>query len=256
MATAMDHVQVLVDKIGPRPVSTEEEGQAAQYVAQSLIDMGLDVDIDEFATPTGVRWPYVIAFFLAIIGIIMSGIGTLAPSIGVTLSALGLILTIVGWFLYHSEHSGHPLLSRMRTNGISQNVVARYLPESASRERRRRRIVILAHTDTVRAEFAGSPNVVKHLPLIKKIISYIMPVLPVLALLRLLPLPWPDVVDLILWIIALIGCVVLLLAALDIIAHRFMSFISGANDNASGVLLCLQQLKGYLTRKKALSASR
>ena len=41
MAELMEHVQVLTDEIGPRPVSTEEEHQASLYVAQNLQDAGL-----------------------------------------------------------------------------------------------------------------------------------------------------------------------------------------------------------------------
>ena len=246
MATAMEHVQVLVDRIGPRPVSTEEENQASQYVAQELIDMGLDVDVDEFATPTGMQWPYTVAFVLSILGIVLSGIAVLLPNMETTLLVLGLLFTVVGWFLYHSEHSGHPLLGRMRTNGISQNVVARYLPESASREKRRRRIVIVAHLDTVRAELAGSPSVVKHVPLFKKLVGYTMPVLVLVALLRLLPLPWPDTVDTVLLVVGIVGAVLVLLATVDIVSHRFMSFASGANDNASGVAVMLAAARRML----------
>ncbi len=246
MATAMDHVQVLVDRIGPRPVSTEEENQAAQYVAQELIDLGLDVDIDEFATPTGTQWPYTVAFIVSIVGIVVSGLAAIFTTMSTTLLVFGLILTAVGWFLYYSEHSGHSLLGRMRTNGISQNVVARYLPESASREKRRRRIVLVAHIDTTRAQLSASPNVVKHVPLLKKIVNWTMPALVLIALLRVLPLPWPPVVNTVLWVIGIIGCLLILLDAVDIITHRFMPFASGANDNATGLAVMLAAARGLL----------
>ncbi len=246
MATAMEHVQVLVDRIGPRPVSTEEENQAAQYVAQELIDLGLDVDIDEFATPTGTQWPYTVAFIVSIVGIVVSGLAAIFTTMSTTLLVFGLILTAVGWFLYYSEHSGHSLLGRMRTNGISQNVVARYLPESASREKRRRRIVLVAHIDTTRAQLSASPSVVKHVPLLKKIVNWTMPALVLIALLRVLPLPWPPVVNTVLWVIGVIGCLLVLLNAVDIITHRFMPFASGANDNATGLAVMLAAARGLL----------
>ena len=246
MATAMEHVQVLVDRIGPRPVSTEEENQAAQYVAQELIDLGLDVDIDEFATPTGTQWPYTVAFIVSIVGIVVSGLAAIFTTMSTTLLVFGLILTAVGWFLYYSEHSGHSLLGRMRTNGISQNVVARYLPESASREKRRRRIVLVAHIDTTRAQLSASPSVVKYVPLLKKIVNWTMPALVLIALLRVLPLPWPPVVNTVLWVIGVIGCLLVLLNAVDIITHRFMPFASGANDNATGLAVMLAAARGLL----------
>lgn len=77
MADLMEYVNVLADQIGPRPVSTEEEHQASIYIAQELSDDGLDVSVDEFATPSGVRWPYVLAFAAAALGTVISGIGHL-----------------------------------------------------------------------------------------------------------------------------------------------------------------------------------
>ena len=46
MAELMDHVRVLADQIGPRPVSTEEEHQTSLYVAQELTDSGFEVNVD------------------------------------------------------------------------------------------------------------------------------------------------------------------------------------------------------------------
>ncbi len=246
MATAMEHVRVLVDRVGPRPVSTEEEHQAAQYAAQELIDLGLDVDIDEFATPTGTQWPYTVAFIVSIVGIVVSGLAAIFTTMSTTLLVLGLILTAVGWFLYYSERSGHSLLGRMRMNGISQNVVARYLPESASREKRRRRIVLVAHIDTTRAQLSASPGVVKHVPLLKKVVNWTMPALVLIALLRVLPLPWPPVVNTVLWVVGVVGCLLVLLDAVDIITHRFMPFVSGANDNATGLAVMLAAARRLL----------
>ena len=81
MADLMEYVNVLADQIGPRPVSTEEEHQASIYIAQELSDDGLDVSVDEFATPSGVRWPYVLAFAAAALGTVISGIGIFVPGI-------------------------------------------------------------------------------------------------------------------------------------------------------------------------------
>ena len=92
MAELMEHVQVLTDEIGPRPVSTEEEHQASLYVAQNLQDAGLEVNIDEFATPTGVRWPYALSFALVILGTVLSGLGKFVPGLSTTFFALGLLL--------------------------------------------------------------------------------------------------------------------------------------------------------------------
>ena len=44
---------------------------------------------------------------------------------------------------------------------------------------------------------------------------------------RLLPLPWPEVIDTVLWVISLIASVYVLAAAACIVASRFTPYISG-----------------------------
>ncbi|MGI6032035.1 MAG: M28 family peptidase [Coriobacteriales bacterium] len=246
MAELMDHVKVLADQIGPRPVSTEEEHQTSLYVAQELTDDGLDVTVDEFATPTGTRWPYVIAYALAILGTIISGVGIFVPGIAASMYLVGLIFLAVAFFIYYSEYYNKPFLSNRRAGGISQNVVAKYVPSSVQREQRRRKVVVVAHVDTVRAQPEAMPAVIQRLPLLKRILFYVMIGVLVIEVVRLLPIPWPDGVDFALWIISLIACVYLLLAMICIIASRFMPYLSGANDNASSISVLLSVAKRLL----------
>lgn len=240
MADLMEYVNVLADQIGPRPVSTEEEHQASLYIAQELSDDGLDVSVDEFATPSGVRWPFVLAYAAAALGTVISGIGIFVPGISLSMFIIGFILVVAGFFIYFTEHNNNPILSKMRANGVSQNVVAKYVPENVARDsRRRKKIIIAAHVDTVRAQPEASPKLIGHAPLLHKIIFYCMIGLVAVLFIRLLPLPWPEVIDTILWVISLIASVFVLAAAACIIASRFTPYISGGNDNASSIAVLL-----------------
>ena len=240
MADLMEYVNVLADQIGPRPVSTEEEHQASLYIAQELSDDGLDVSVDEFATPSGVRWPFVLAFAAAALGTVISGIGIFVPGISLSMFIIGLILVVAGFFIYFTEHNNNPVLSKMRASGVSQNVVAKYVPENVARDsRRRKKIIIAAHVDTVRAQPEASPKLIAHAPLLHKIIFYCMIGLVAVLFIRLLPLPWPEVIDTVLWVISLIASIYVLAAAACIIASRFTPYISGGNDNASSIAVLL-----------------
>ena len=243
MAELIDHVGALADQIGPRPVSTEEEHQTSLYVAQELTDEGYDVSVDEFATPTGVRWPYAIAFALAAFGTFVSGIGFFVPGISLSMHIVGLILILAALFIYYSEYNNRPFLSKMRAGGVSQNVVGKYIPPNMTREARRRKVIIVAHVDTVRAEPEALPQFIVYTPLLRKIIFYCMIGLPVVAFIRLLPFPWPDAIDLILWVISLFASIYVLVAAGCIVANRFMPYVSGGNDNASAVAVLLSVAK-------------
>lgn len=246
MAELMDHVSMIAEQIGPRPVSTEEEHEAAEYVAQEFRDAGLDVDIDEFATPTGTRWPYALAFGLVIIATLISGLTIFLPELTTSWYALALLLSVVGVAIYFTELTGRPILSKMFARGVSQNVVARYVPSSVAHERRRRKIIFVAHIDTTRAQLEAGPKFINRLPLLKKAIYFDMFGLLAVLFIRLLPLPWPDVVDTVLLIVSLIGCLLLLAAVVCIVAQRFTGFVSGANDNASSLAVVIDLAHRFL----------
>ncbi len=239
MAELMEHVQALADDIGPRPVSTEEEHQASLYVAQKLQDAGLEVSLDEFMTPTGVRWPYALSFLLVICGTVLSGFGKFVPGLSTTFFAIGLLLVAASMVFYFTERMGRPILSKALTRGVSQNVVARYVPSSVARERRRRKVIVVAHVDTVRAQPEACPALVNIMPVLKKAIYYCMIAMAVLFVVRMLPLPWPDNVDFGLWIVSLVIAVFLFVCTVCIVVNRFMPYVSGANDNASSLAVLI-----------------
>lgn len=246
MAELMDHVRVLADQIGPRPVSTEEEHQTSLYVAQELTDSGFEVNVDEFATPTGTRWAYALAFVAVALGTVISGIGVFVPGIALSMFVVGIVLVAAGVFVYYTELNHNPFLSKMRAGGVSQNVVAKHVPASVARDTRSRKVVVVAHVDTVRAQPEAMPQLVQHAPLLRKILYYDMIALAAIVVVRALPLPWPDAIDLVLWIVSLIGGLYALAAAGCIVANRFMPYISGANDNASAVAVMLTVAKRLL----------
>lgn len=246
MAELMDYVKVLADQIGPRPVSTEEEHQASLYIAQELTDDGLDVSADEFATPTGVRWPYAVAFGVLALGTIVSGIGIFAPGISLSMFVVGMILVLGGAFIYYTEYNSQPFLSKMRAGGVSQNVVAKYVPSSVARETHRRKIIIAAHVDTVRVQPEVGPQFIAYNPLLRKIIFFSVIGIVAVTFIRLLPLPWPDAIDIVLWVISLIASIYLLVAAACIVASRFTPYISGGNDNASSISVLLSVARRLL----------
>lgn len=246
MAELMDHVRVLADQIGPRPVSTEEEHQTSLYVAQELTDSGFEVNVDEFATPTGTRWAYALAFVAVALGTVISGIGIFVPGIALSMFVVGIVLVAAGVFVYYTELNHNPFLSKLRAGGVSQNVVAKHVPASVARDTRSRKVVVVAHVDTVRAQPEVMPQLVQHTPLLRKILYYDMIALAAIVIVRALPLPWPDAIDLVLWIVSLIGSLYALVAAGCIVANRFMPYISGANDNASAVAVMLTVAKRLL----------
>ena len=250
MAELMEYVKMLAEQIGPRPVSTEEEHQAALYIAQELTEEGLEVDVDEFATATGTRWPYALAFTSILVGALITGVGIFVESIEASMFVVGIIVMLFGLVVYYLEHSGRHVLADRRVGGVSQNVVARYVPSSVAREQRRRKVVIVSHVDTVRAQPEAMPALVQHVALLHKVLYVLAPLVLVITLVRVLPLPWPadvaDGIDFGLWVATLVCSGILFIVALCIIANRFMPYLAGGNDNASGNAVLLGTAKRLL----------
>ncbi len=248
MSRLMEHVEVLTSRIGPRPVSTEEEHAAACYVSQELADLGLTPEMDEFTTPQGTAWPFALAWLLAIAGTVVSGLTVVHALRGqaTTLFSIGLVLLLAAAAIFFTEHFGHPLLSGAFNKGVSQNVVAKYVPSSLAREKRRRKFIVVAHLDTTRAQLQAGPKLVNIWPTFRRVLYWVMVALPAVFVLRLLPIPWPARVDLVLWIASCVACLVPLFACVVVLANKFMPYTEGANCNASGVAVMLEVARRVL----------
>lgn len=235
MPEIVDNVEYLAKTIGPRPAGTEEEQQAALYIADQLKkDAGLPTQIEDFG---GV-------YDTELTGIICGAAAVLAALLGLAVPALGVlavILALLAVICYAAENFGKPLLSRILGRGVSQNVVAKYETANADTARRRRKIILVAHYDSgkVRGELTN----------------------PVISFLR--QLHWAGLIGMGLVALGLIFCDIFLLnstgffhgfftllaivgAILSLIPlgisvlHKTAPYNEGANCNASGVAVLLE----------------
>lgn len=232
MSNEVNHIHELADTIGPRPAGTNEEQQAAFYVGEAFKRRGLSPVVEEFSCPTSTRWAFVVCYLLTIAAALISNRGTF-------LSALALIFGLVAVVLLYQEMTEHGILSSLRKNGISQNVVASHIPEGTPHTRRHP-IVIVAHYDSERSSFEGSPTLAGRYPLLRTVVLVACAIVPFIAFLQLLPLPFSDSASNIIWIITLVAALPALCGLIGTIVHRFLlGFTDGANDNASGVAAML-----------------
>ncbi|MCQ2751683.1 MAG: hypothetical protein MJ189_01055 [Coriobacteriales bacterium] len=243
MSELLAHVDKLSNEIGPRPVGTEEEREAAVYINDCLESYGYDVSIDEFTTATGVRWPYGIAYLLAFLSVACSGFVFLFSGLATTFYALSIIFLILSFAIYCTERFKKPVLSKLIERGVSQNVVAKYVPSSLAKDRRRRKIIFVSHVDTPRSYLEAKRGIVNIYPKIRQFEFYALILLLVLLIVRMLPIPWPDVVDIVVWCLSIIIALAFLVLAVFVLAHKFLPYVCGANVNASAnaVMLTLAQ---------------
>ncbi|MCI0396363.1 MAG: M28 family metallopeptidase [Chloroflexi bacterium] len=224
-ARLMDHVRCLAREIGPRPSTSPQERQAADYVKRTLRSLDVaNIWEQRFQSQNSLGWatiPYLLAGALA---------APLAWAGGRAGRLLGGLLLLAGAFGLHRFSLGRPpFFQRLIATGPSQNVIARFPPAGEAQ----RHLYLIGHLDTNKQRF-------------------------------LAPLPWPGLVrplNTASLVLAALGGLTLLLDAL--LNHRRratwqwlpgaipLSFlpalffdeaqphVDGANDNASAVAVLL-----------------
>lgn len=232
MADVMEHVAYLSQEIGPRPAGTEEEQQAALYITECMQkDAGLSAVIEDF---TGVANPEVPR---AICSAITLAFGILALALPVV-ALPAAIITLLSAALYAAEAFDKPVLLRLFSRGVSQNVVARYEPgySPESGGSRRRKIILVAHYDSGKARPELVGPVVSALPILKWVVLGAFIAVAVLLLLgTTVLLHVSGAVDMILTVLTIIALVIAALPLIQWILHKTASYNDGANCNASGV---------------------
>ncbi|MDR1422592.1 MAG: hypothetical protein LBI64_07000 [Coriobacteriales bacterium] len=225
MAKLVDYVEELVSEVGPHPTGTQQENDASEIIATRLEDFGLPVQIDEFVCARNTDWTRAVYLALAVVG---AELLVFLPSLQIA----GFVLLLIGALLLVLELVDRNPLDRLFRNSLSQNVVARYLPDGAA-SARNRRVVILAHYDSSRAKVQAAPLLVQGYRPIRLGVNITVGALLVLAILVIAPLP--DLLDPVLRVLVGVGGGLALVAFLVEIINFFMPYSKGANCNGSGV---------------------
>ena len=142
MAEIMDDVVHLSQEIGPHPAGTEEEQQAALYLAEEIQkESGFTTVIEDFQCVTNYLIPTFVCFGLALVAVIIS----IVLPIAVIPCFIAVVIAAV---LFGLEVFNKPVLSRFLRTGASQNIVAKYQPTPMGGVARRRKVILVANYDT------------------------------------------------------------------------------------------------------------
>jgi hypothetical protein len=224
MTSPLEHIRRLAVGIGPRPATSPQERAAAQYGAEFLRSLGIEVRLQHFRSPTTWTWFNFLGYLLALLAVALYLVW---PPLGLVLAAVAAIAAI-------AENDNRPFLSRLMPRRESQNVIGVARPQGEVR----RRVVCLAHLDTARSDAAHHPNKVAGF---RK--TYLLSVWVLIALVALyfagtvayvvpaVSIPW----RLEWWLSLPLGLVLIYIQVLLIQRERTGEFVAGANDNASGV---------------------
>ena len=235
MPDIIDHVSYLSEEIGPRPGGTEEEQQAALYIADYLQkEAGLAAEIEDFAIASNTETPSLICAGILLVAVVL---GLAVPAIGI----LAFFLALVSGGLMLAESLGKPVLSRMLGKGVSQNVVAKYEPAAADMKSSHRKIVIVSHYDSGKVQAELNEPLLGILPIIKLCAPVAAAVTAILLLIRGLALGNASGAPVVVVsIITMIAAIIAIAPGIFVLAHRTAGYSAGANCNASGVAVLME----------------
>ena len=234
MADLNEHVAYLSQEIGPRPAGTEEEQRAALYISEQFSnEMGLLTTMEDFQCNPDSGLPRAL----------LSGVSVAVTVLAVFLSVAvvpAIVLDILCVLLIAAEIFEKPILSRFLNRGVSQNVVAKYVPlRSTNRSSRRRKVVIVANYDSGKVRRDLSNGVVSALPAIYWVEFAAMAIMPVVLLIRFFMAPEGTALvafDVLLGVLSLLA----VLPVVSFVLEKLADYNEGANCNASGVAVMME----------------
>ncbi len=234
MAEIIDDVIHLTQEIGPHPAGTEEEQQAALYLAGELQkESGFTPVIEDFQCVTNDQIPRLVCFGLALVAVIVSIVFPVAAIpcfLVVALAAAVFVLEILG----------KPVISRLLRTGASQNVVAKYQPSAAGGVARRRKVILVANYDSGKVLKPEQSPIAAFLPILQKVTAIALIVAAVLLLFRATFFATDTgAVSSVLTMLLVICAILFVLPIVRSVLHIVAPFSHSANNNASGVAVLL-----------------
>lgn len=234
MAELNEHVAYLSQEIGPRPAGTEEEQRAALYISEQFsAEAGLTTAMEDFQCNPDSSLPRTLCSGVAVLV-------TLVATIVGALAVPAIVVSLICAALAAAEVFDKPVLSRLLNRGVSQNVVARYLPaKSPTRASRRRKVIVVANYDSgkVRRDLNGAMPAV--LPILYWVELAMLVVMPLLLAIRMVLAPDGSVLVVFNVLLAVAMVVAVLPVALFLL-EKFANYNEGANCNAAGVAVLLE----------------
>ncbi|MBR0404725.1 MAG: hypothetical protein IJI68_05935 [Eggerthellaceae bacterium] len=241
MSQAMDFVEYLSREIGARPAGTEEEEQAALYIADEFQkETGFPATIEEFTSSANLEGGRAILSMVTIVASVLAMLFNV-------LTGPMFVLALIAAVIYVMESYGKPVFSNRLARVPSQNVVAKYqpaeLPEAGKRPQRKRKIVLVAHYDTGKV----TPKIVDRvesmsLPL-PKICLWGMVAAAFFLLLRIFLGGTGGVGLIFINILTVIAIIIVALPIVKAVLYRSAAYNEGANNNATGVAALLEVAK-------------
>ena len=235
MARIVEDVAQLSENIGPRPAGTEEEQQAALYIADELQKgAGFSTVIEDFNCLSSATIVRTICFA---VGFIAALLPLFLPVIAVPAFILGIAVAVI----YVLEITGKEIISRFFHTGVSQNVVAKYVPAGTQESLRSRKIILVANYDSDKEDKKFQTPLAKYMGKIRLAVLIGLAVAPVVLLIKtVFFLNAVGGIVIFFNILTVICLILMALPLVDVIVRQISSYNQGANNNAAGIGVLLE----------------
>ncbi|WP_276915340.1 hypothetical protein [Parvibacter caecicola] len=231
MAGLQQTVEYLSKTIGPRPAGTEEEQKAATFISDQLRQVsGLPTETEEFNCNADSDIPAAVCSAVAVVAAIVAML--------VSFMAIPcLILSVLAAALYAAEIFDKPIISKVLSRGISQNVVATYKPAAPATGRpgRQRKVVLVAHYDTGKVNPLARQPILAALPILQWVGVGGIALTALLMVMRVAGVGGTPF-----RVLCIAAAVCAALPLLATVLNRISPYTEGANCNGAGVAVLLE----------------
>lgn len=239
MAEILDDVAYLSQEIGPRPAGTEEEQQAALFIADQVHKRtNLEAEIEDISCNANAAVVDIIYFGVAFLALLFS---LVLPGLGGIWFLISLIFTVC--FLAEEKYH-RPVLSRFLNRDASQNVVAKYRPEAAVRSGSRRKIILVANYDSGKVKNDLKPGLLKAWSVLGHAADIAMIAAPIVLFFKNIVFAGAlGFVSGFFGFLTLVAAVLVVIPVIRALIHRTGAYNEAANMNASSVAVLLNLME-------------
>jgi len=237
MSQASHYLDVLSMKIGPRPVASDTEREAAEWLQDQFTNHGVSAEIQDFETvhsPSGARN---LCYLLVPLAVFLIGASFLSAMWVIHWVCWALLAALaVGTLLDLFGPKGPAGLISLLPKGPSQNVVAKSIPTSYAPGENPKKVILVANYDTAQTSPLSAESLAPFIRPLQAIANAVVIGMPIPALFVVLDteffhrgMTW---VMYVLLALCIPGAILLING---IIARIIKRHSPGANNNASGI---------------------
>jgi len=221
----MAHMRVLCQEIGPRPPTSPQERQAAEYVQSVLQQLGItDRQVQPFLSHTTFGWLVIPNSLAGVLALLVAWVG------GPVGKLIGGLVFLIGVSIVREVLlSRLPFYRRWIARGRSQNVIARIPPTGQVKQQ----VFLIGHLDSQKQRFFSPLSKIEWMKVVTTL-SLLAPALLGLSFLADFLLQNPGIA----WWQWLLG-LAFLSTVPGLCFDEIQPTVEGANDNATAVAVLL-----------------